>query len=151
MITTAVERLEHILDEVKLLLPEHYEKLALDKSGSPLDPMYEVYLEREQDGQISVVTLRDNGQLIGYWVAFICPGLHYRTVLTSTMDIWNVKPEYAHTTAPLRLIKAVEAEMRRRGVKRWFAGEKLHKPCGRLFEAVGMRKIESTYSKWLGT
>ncbi len=150
MITAHVESFTDRLDELKPLLPLHYDALALNKDQVPLDPQYEIYFAREAAGELMFVTLRDTGRLIGYWIAFIAPGLHYRTCLTATMDIWFIHPDYTAGTAPLRLIRAVEAETRRRGVRRWFAGEKLHTPCGRLFEAVGMEKVETTYMKWLG-
>jgi N-acetylglutamate synthase-like GNAT family acetyltransferase len=48
-------------------------------------------------------------------------------------------------------MRAVEKEMRRRGVDLWYAGEKLHKPCGKFFEKLGFEKVEATYAKWLVT
>ncbi len=45
---------------------------------------------------------------------------------------------------------AVEREYRRRGVNRSFVGEKLHRPCGRLYKAFGYEAIETHYSKWWG-
>lgn len=150
MLTTHVESFRRALSELMPLLPLHYEKLALNKDRVPLDPNFEFYFQKEDLGELSFITLRSNGALMGYWIAFIAPGLHYQTCLTSIMDIWFIHPELAGGSAPLRLIRAVEAEMKRRGVQRWFAGEKLHTPCGRLFEAVGMQPVERTFSKWLG-
>ncbi len=146
MLTTAVESFVETLDELKPLFTLHYERLALDKV--PLDPQYDVYAAHEAAGQLSMVTLRDDGALVGYWVSIISPGLHYRTCLTAIMDMWFILPN--HAVGSRRLIRAVEAELRRRGVQRWFAGEKLHNPCGRLYEAIGMKPMERTFSKWLG-
>lgn len=150
MITAHVEPLHQTLEELKPILPVHWEKLALNKDKVPLDPQYEVYLERERRGECVFIALRDLGRLIGYWVAFVAPGLHYQTCLTGTMDIWNVLPEYERTTAPIILMKAVEREYKRRGINRSFVGEKLHRPCGRLYEAFGYEKCEMTYTKWYG-
>ena len=150
LLTTHVESFRQTLPELKPLLPLHYEKLALNKDKVPLDPQFDIYFAREEAGELAFITLRKDGALMGYWIAFVSPGLHYRTCLTSIMDIWFIHPDLVGGSAPLRLIRAVEAEMRRRGVQRWFAGEKLHTPCGRLFEAVGMEPVERTYCKWLG-
>lgn len=150
MITAQVESFTERLDELKPLLPVHWEKLALDKDKVPLDPQYEIYIEREARGELLFITLRDAGRMVGYWIAFIAPGLHYRTCLTATMDIWNILPEYESGIAAMVLMRAVEKEYRRRGVTRSFVGEKNHRPCGRLFKAFGYEPVETHYSKMIG-
>ena len=51
---------------------------------------------------------------------------------------------------PGRLMRAVEAEYRRRGVNRSFVGEKNHRPCGRLYRVFGYAPVETHYSKMIG-
>lgn len=151
MLTTQVESLTEAYHsgELQSLLPIHWNKLALDKGKVPLDPQYEIYLQKDAQGQVTYVTLRDAGRLVGYWIAFIAPGLHYKTCLTAMMDIWNLLPEYENGRAALILMRAVEREYKRRGVNRSHIGEKLHKPSGRLFKAFGYEPIETYYSKWI--
>jgi GNAT superfamily N-acetyltransferase len=150
MITAAVESLTQRLDELKPLFPVHYQELALDQEKVPLDPQYRVYLERDGRGEVVFVTLRDAGELIGYFVGFIAPGLHYATCLTCTMDIFFVRPDKRGARAGVKLFKAVEAELRRRGVQRWFVGSKCHKDASWLFEFLGFQQVEIYFSKWLG-
>jgi hypothetical protein len=88
--------------------------------------------------------------MVGYVILFIAPGLHYKTCLTAIMDIWNVLPEYEKAGPILTLWRAVEKELERRGVNRSFLGEKLHKPCGKLYKALGYEPVEMHYSKWIG-
>lgn len=147
VITAHVESFTQRLPELKPLLDIHWRKLALNQDTVPLDPQYGVYIAREARGEVCFITVRDAGKLIGYWISFIAPGLHYQTCLTAQMDIWNVLPEYERSRAPVVLMKAVEAEYIRRGVNRAFAGEKLHKPCGRLYEAFGYTAVETHYSR----
>lgn len=149
MITCSVEQLEDVLPEMKLLFGGHWEELALDKASVPLDPQYDVYLERERQGQTLTVVMRENALIIGYWVGFIAPGLHYRTCLTATMDIFYIKPEARGGTKALKMFRFVERELVRRGVQRWIMGTKLHHDVGRMFEALGLRPIETYYSKLL--
>jgi N-acetylglutamate synthase-like GNAT family acetyltransferase len=47
------------------------------------------------------------------------------------------------------LFHAVERELRRRGVKRVYAGSKLHKDSSALFTALGYTPIERWFSKLL--
>jgi hypothetical protein len=152
MITAQVESVTRAIDsgEIIPLLDVHYDKLSLHKEKFPLSPQYEVYRQRDASGAVMYIALRDQGKLIGYWIAFINPGLHYSTCLTAMMDIWNLLPGYENGRAALILMRAVEREYKRRGVNLSFIGEKLHKPSGRLFEAFGYKPVETYYSKWIG-
>lgn len=149
MITAHVEKLTERLEELKPLFPAHWEELALNQDRVPLDPQYEIYLERDARGEVMLVTLRDAGELVGYFVGFVAPGLHYRTCLTLTMDIFYVRPD-RRKRAGVKLFRAVEAEARRRGVQRVFVGSKCHRDASSLFEYLDYEKVEIYYSKWLG-
>lgn len=150
MITSHHEKLSDHLSEIKLLLPMHYKELALDQEFVPLEPQYEVYLEKEEKGQLLFTVLREAGTMIGYFVGFIEPHLHYKTCLTCTMDIFYVHPEKRRQGAGRTLFEDVEKELRRRGVQRWFMGTKVHQDCSYLFEEIGAIFVEKYYSKWLG-
>jgi GNAT superfamily N-acetyltransferase len=150
MITAHVESLTERLEEMKPLFPLHWAELALNKDKVPLDPQYGIYLARDAAGEVLFVTLREAGALIGYFVGFVAPGLHYRTCLTLTMDIFYVHPE-RRGRGGITLFRAVEDEARRRGVQRWFAGSKCHADASWLFEHLGFERVEIYYSKWIGS
>jgi len=149
MITYEVEPVSVFLEEAKALFPQHWDELALNKDKVPLDPQYEVYFERDARGEILLIVGRKDGRLIGYFVGFVAPGLHYRTCLTLTMDLFYIVPE-CRGREGLRLFKAVHEEATRRGVQRIFAGSKLHKDASVLFERMGYTEVERYYSKWIG-
>jgi len=150
MITVHHERFKDYLDELKILLPAHYEELALDKEHVPLDPQYGIYIDREERGELLLTTLRDKGEMVGYYIGFISPGLHYQTCLTCTMDIFYVGRDKCGPGGGMILFIEVENELRRRGVQRWYMGSKMHKDSSFLFEKVGAIPVEVYYSKWLG-
>lgn len=150
MITAQIEPFAERLEELKSLLPLHWEELALNRDKVPLDPQYEIYLQREARGELLFMTLREAGELVGYFIGFIAPGLHYRTCLTCTMDIFYVHPEKRKGRGGIVLFKAVEKELKRRGVDRWFAGSKCHADASALFEYLDFQRVEIYYSKWLG-
>jgi len=150
LITTHIESFEERLQELQVLLPEHYKELALNQDEVPLDPQYDVYIEREREGGLLFVVLRDAGELVGYFIGFIAPGLHYQTCLTCTMDIFYVRKDKRTGSAGIRLFRAVEHELKRRGVQRWFMGSKVHADASALFKRIGAAPVETYYSKWLG-
>lgn len=149
MITAQVESLTARLEEMKPLFPLHWEELALNRDKVPLDPQYDIYLARDARGEVLFITLRELGELVGYFVGFVAPGLHYRTCLTLTMDIFYVRPD-KRGRCGVRLFRAVEEEAKRRGVKRMFVGSKCHKDASWLFERLGYEEVERYFSKWIG-
>lgn len=152
MITAHLEKLSDRLAELKPILPVHWEELALDKDKVPLDPQYDVYLAREAAGELMLMVLRDAGQMVGYFIGFVAPGMHYQTCLTLTMDIFYVHPEHRGSGGGVVLFEAVKHEAVRRGVQRWFVGSKLHAKvhADALFLHMGFEPVETYYSLWLG-
>lgn len=150
MLTVQLESFTERLDEFKPLFPLHWEELALNKDKVPLDPQYNIYIEREKRGELIFATMRELGKPVGYFIGFIAPGLHYKTCLTCTMDIFYVHPEKRGGRGGIKLFKFVESELKRRGVQRWFAGSKCHLDASWLFEILGFDRVEVYYSKWIG-
>lgn len=151
MLTCHVESLTQRLEELKPLLPAHFAELALNQDKVPLDPQYEIYLERDRCGEVVFVTVRELGELVGYYVGFVAPGLHYGGCLTCTTDIFWIRPDKRGQALPgARLFREVERELRRRGVQRWFTGSKLKADASALFQFLDFEPVETYYSKWLG-
>lgn len=152
MITAQVEKLaDGGLEELIPLLATHYDDLSLHKDqGFPLDPQYGKYLAREAAGEVLYVTLREDGKIVGYFVGFILPGLHYQTCLTLHADIFFVLPDRRGHWRGVKLFRAVEKEARRRGVRLWQTGVKIHKDASRLFKLLGFEPTEIIHYKWLG-
>ena len=150
MITVQIENFESSLSEFAPIFPIHYEELALNKDKVPLDPQYNIYIDRENSGELLFVTIREDGSAVGYFIGFISPALHYKTCLTCIMDIFYVHPEHRGSGGGAMLFKFVEKELRRRKVDRFFVGSKLHKDSSWLFEKLGFQQVEVYYSKWLG-
>lgn len=149
MLTAGPESFAANIEEWQQLIPQHWEKLALNKDKVPLAPNYGMYLAKEQAGELSFIVMRDAGKMVGYWITFINPNLHYSTTLTAQMDIWNVLPDYETPGAILCLSRATQREIERRGVNVSYVGEKLHKPCGKLYRAMGYEPVETYYMKWI--
>lgn len=150
MLTAQIESFEACLDELRPMLPEHHKELGLFQEKMPLDPNFPVYFAHEQAGSLLFVTVRDAGALVGYWISFIQPGLHYQSTLTNQMDIYWVHPDHRGQKAGFMLADLVKAECIRRGVKIWYAGSKNHKPSEWFFERLGFEHCEAYYVMWLG-
>lgn len=150
MITAQLESFTENLPALKPILPLHYAELALNQDKVPLAPQFEVYEQRDAEGSLMFMVLRSAGEMIGYFIGFVAPGLHYQTCLTLTMDIFYVHPDHRGSGAGWQLFKAVEVEAKRRGVQRMFVGSKMHKDASWLFERLGYEPCEIYYTTWLG-
>lgn len=150
MITCHVESLAEHLEEIKVLLPLHYEELALNKDKVPLSPRYDIYVAREKAGELLFVTVRQAGEMVGYFIGFVAPGLHYSTCLTCVMDIFYVRKDLRKGRTGIRLFQFVRAELKRRGVQRWFVGSKIHADASALFKYLKLEPCETFYTQWLG-
>lgn len=150
MITAHVESFESNLDYLKPLLPIHYKELALNQDKVPLSPQFDRYIAAENRGELLFITLRKSGEIVGYFIGFVAPALHYSTCLTCQMDIFYVLPEHRGGGAGFQLFKYVEQQLKKRGVQRMFVGSKMHKDASWLFEKLGYNQVETYYSTWLG-
>lgn len=151
MITVQLESFEERLEELQVLLPEHYKELAMDQDRVPLSPSYDIYIENEQAGRLVFMTLRENGVMLGYFIGFLAPGLHYNTCFTCKMDIFYIHPSIRGSGLPgVKLFRAVEKELKLRGVQRWYVGSKMKADAGPLFKRLGFEPIEVYHSKWIG-
>lgn len=153
MITAAIEELTaETLAEAVPLLPHHYDELSEHKlAGIPLDPQYDLYLARAAAGQVLYVTLRENGALIGYLVSFVAPGMHYRSCLTATGDIFFVFPTKRGLEGGRTLFSAWLKECRRRGIQLAQIGMKSRhaKYVRPILEDLGFFETEITFWQFL--
>lgn len=152
MITVQVESFEQALPELKPLFDVHWRDLALFQNRMPLSPQYDEYVRREREGRLMLVTVRRDGAVVAYYTAQIAPGFHYGTTLTAHMDMMYVVPEIKGRGLARPLMRCVERELRRRGVKVWYSGWKSHKPQGmdRLHELLEFEPADVYRVKWLG-
>lgn len=152
MISVQIESWVQCLPELRPLFQKHHAELGLFRDQMPLDPDVAEYGRREHDGSLFLTTVRRNGTIVAYYVANVRSGFHYSNTLTGTMDIAYVVPEERNRGLALPLFRHTERELRRRGVKVWFSGWKLHNPLGmpRLHELLGFVPADQYVVKWIG-
>lgn len=152
MLTVQVETFEAALPELRNIFPQHWHELGLFRDKMPLAPQYGEYVRREMNGQLFLVTARQDGRIVAYYTTQVANGFHYADTLTAHMDMMYIVPELRGKGASLPLFRHVEAELRRRGVQAWYGGYKTHNPLGldKLLPALGFQPADSFMVKWLG-
>lgn len=145
--TYQVESWLDIQEEMLPLLTRHWHEVALNHAAVPLDIDREQYDNLATVGALHIVTVRRDGELIGYHVAIISGHLHYKSTLHGITDVYWVAPECRHGVVGLRMLQAVERELKSVGVKKLFTATKIHMDQGRLFEHLGYHAVERLYAK----
>lgn len=145
------ETYDEVIDEIKPLLENHWEEIALYKDKVPFSPNYFMYKDLEEKDILDIFTARtDENVLVGYCITFTMPHIHYSTTITSTVDILYIDPLYRGKMAGLRLIKFAENQLKEKGVKILFQHIKPEHDFSPLLKRIGYGKFEDIYSHYLG-
>ncbi len=149
MITFMVENFSEAYEEAKPLLQKHYTEISTHKyHGVPLEPQLSAYKAREQEGSLVVLVGREAGAIVAYTSCFVAPGLHYKSCLTCTPDIFFVHPDKRKSGLGVKMFRALETELKRRGVRRWAVGCKVDHDASALFRYLGFKPVEMMFEKW---
>lgn len=143
----AVERATDLIDEIKPLLQEHYEEIARHKDKIKLNPNYDLYRIMDEQGLIHVVTVRDDGVLVGYFICMVMPNLHYQDCVMAVNDILFVGKSYRKGSLAMKMLKYAEKTLRERGVDKVLINMKLAHDFGVLLKRMGYIEIERVYEK----
>lgn len=148
-ITFQKEKLSCIEGELKPLLVQHYEEIAAYQDRIELAPDWSKYYALEEQGILKIATVRDSGELVGYYICLVLPNLHYSKDLYSVNDIVLIKPEYRNQMVGVGLFKFVEGWMHQLGVSVMTMHMKTKQPFDKLCEGLGWDYMERLYTKCL--
>lgn len=149
MITFQTEPWSDFEEEGAALCVRHWEEIALNKDAIKLDPDWQRYRRIDAEGLLSVTTAREEGKLVGYQVYIVTPHLHYKSSLTALSDVLYLAPEHRQGTTGIRLMKAAEEALVKRGVQKVVQNVKLKNDWGLILERMGYSPIERIYAKML--
>lgn len=145
-----VESWRNLRREMLPLLVQHWKEIALNHADVPLDIDHEKYDALDRSGALHIVTVRQDGELVGYHVAIISGHLHYKSTLHGITDVYWLAPAHRQGFTGIRLFKHVEKEMTALGVRKLFTGTKVHLDMSKLFERLGFKRVEYLYAKLIG-
>jgi GNAT superfamily N-acetyltransferase len=149
-ITYQVEPWSIVVPELEAHWKAHWAEIAHDRDKMPLDVDYETYAQLETRGQLHVVTVRVDDELVGYHITFVHPHPHYRSTLCGFADVYYIEPAYRQGFLAARLFRKVESSLRALGVQKLFSSCKADAPLGPLFRRLGWREADMHYTKWIG-
>lgn len=150
MITYQLERWSDFVKDGEKLFPEHYAELARDQDEIKLDINHDLYVDADARGVGHIVTVRDNGSLVGYTILAVMPHLHYKSAgMMAMIDVYYLKPSHRKGGTGAKMIMFSEETLRAKGVKKIYFSTKVHQNNGPLLEAMGFTHSDDVYTKLL--
>lgn len=149
-ITYQKEEFQDIKFEIQPLLYQHWEEVAMYKDKIELAPDWSRYDALANSGNLHIVTVRDDGELVGYFITMVVKGLHYKNTTYGVNDILLIKPEYRKSGVGRDLFKTAEALLKEEGVDVISIHMKTYIPFDSLCESLGYDYAERLYTKYIG-
>jgi hypothetical protein len=149
MTTIQVERWTTFYPDGKEIFPIHWEELALHREEIPLSIDEKKYEALDAQDILLILTARDQGALVGYFLWFLMPHGHYLSSgVMGLTDMYYVLPEYRHGTGA-KLFIASERELRNRGAIKAITSCKVHENHTLFLECMGWELSDYTFVKLL--
>jgi len=144
------EKFDPFFAEAQELFAAHYAELALNQDVLKMDLDPASYQRLEDAGRLFILTVRRDGVLIGYLVAFPMPHhMHYKSAGPVCLtDMYYIIPEFRRG-AGAKLFVEFERRMRERKCVQIMTGCKRHQNHGELFTALGWTNSDLTFVKVL--
>jgi GNAT superfamily N-acetyltransferase len=138
---------QQMLDSATELFKEHYEEVALNKQVMVLAPFVEKYLALEASGEIFVLALYKDDEVIGYSVNFLYFHLHYASLKMCSNDLLFVKKEHRNGRAGYMLIKETEEFAKELDAQLMFWHAKPNTALETLMPRLGYKYQDIIFSK----
>lgn len=148
-ITYQREHVLQVLPELKPLLEDHYKELALDQDKIPLDPDWAEYDRLEKLLRYHFYTVRDQGQLIGYYGCIIGGHLHYLSTPHAITDLFWINPAYRKLGIGREFFENIEFLLRQFSIKKVVCGAKAVANHQKFFESLGWTLSDYQFIKLL--
>jgi GNAT superfamily N-acetyltransferase len=148
-ITYAVERLPAVKAEIEAWAPAHWWEIAIFKDKIKLDVDWPRYQAIDDSGILRIITARDDGKLIGYFVGFLAENPRYKGLLRMQADIYYVARQYRGKHVGSGMFRFMEQVSRDLGAVEIVVGHKAHSDNSKFLEHLGYELIERTHGKLL--
>lgn len=139
------EKWTDVIDEMRPLFAGHFRELGVNQHQLDAVADEARYAELERLGILFLLTVRFEGALVGYFVGFIMPHLHYLGAgLWAMTDMYYVQPGF-RSGAGLKLFRAFKQLAREKGCRFAVTSCKVHEDHSALLEKLGAKWTDKTF------
>lgn len=147
-LTFQKEKLAQCFDESAELREQHWQEIAQSREMlDRVNPDREMYMKLDALNLVHVLTARDGGKLVGYFVAFVRKHMHYQHITCGSDDLFYLAPSHRRGLAGARFLEAAIQMMRAAGAQHISIRDKfLNRDIGPLLERRGFKATEIVYT-----
>lgn len=146
----AVERIEHVLHELKPLHEAHWKETESYRHSIPLNADYEYMIESERAGRFVLFTLRAPGkELVGNCMMYLTRSTHTRQWVAEEDTIF-IHPTHRKGRLGIKFIQYVEEVLSGLGITEIRVTVKTVNRAGDLLQALGYQHTANQLVKVLG-
>ncbi len=149
MITFQKESFVSVMPEMPEMFHALWLEQATEQDDVEIDPDWDRYAALDMSGQLHMLTARDEGIMVGYYMALVMPSLHYKTLLTAFADLYYLHPEYRKGMNGVRLFKEANAMLKALGVKKSYVMTNVRFPITIILKRLGYNCIEHAFARFL--
>jgi hypothetical protein len=126
-----------------------WEENCSDHASEPLDPDFAAYEALETAGKLRILTVRRDGEMIGYIIFVIYSHPHHAGLLCGHEDAFYLRKKHRKGITGAKMIREGVRLLKAEGVQRVFFTTDAANNCGPLLEALGFEKSNVVYSIWV--
>lgn len=149
-VTIQPELVRDCWDEAAALLKHHWEGTATYRRHEPFNPDKSRYIAYNDMGFLHLLTAREDGKLIGYFVVYVTESMHSQ-IKMATEDTFYIHPDHRYGRLALRFLKYIESYLAELGVKDILFSCEIENTTGikRLLDYLGYQPVIVQYNKHL--
>ncbi len=139
-IRSAIDLIEHTFNS-------HWEEV---QEVAPLNPVYDVYYDLEDQNMLYSLVAMDGNELLGYVIFIIAKHHHHSGSIWASSDILYISPTHRGKGVCKEILSKAEESLREKGVEIILVSSRAHKDFGSLLGKIGYNPYEYSYFKDIG-
>ena len=149
MISYQKETVSSFLKDAYPLFDEHHKEVSERQDLIKHDLNVKQFQVMEDRSMLEILTVRDDGKLIGYHTWILFKALHFKSVLTASSDLLFILPEYRKGLFGYKFLKWSLSVIKKRKPQRVLIGIKPKNDFSKILKRLGANHFETTYSRVL--
>lgn len=118
LVSIQEEKWKGYFQEALPLWKEHYAEVGPDADRFPFEPDTHLYQVLEEQGALSILTMRKKGKMIGYFVGAVLPYAYSKSHLVLHEHLLFIQKKHRCLAYANELMRRVDALALARGVKK---------------------------------
>lgn len=131
-------------DNFPILIKENFQETGVLNTSFKLTPNYAMYKLLDEQNFLGLYSARENGVLVGFFIAAITPHQHYKDILVAEADTFFLSKNSRQGLTGYRFLKYVISKLKLR-VKLIFLTTTIKRNLSGIFTHLGFKLVDYKY------